>query len=180
MTSNNKILLRLTLAFFMLFSLCTFKTFGQTLKEDKVDEFTNQKIKRTSWETLNQTMAFAAYFRISRINDQDYFDLKLMIGVSVFSIEKDQEIMLKLSNGEIVKLPNCKYAITCKGCGANGLAGSSSEGIQVSYLLNKENFEKIKNSPVAKIRIYTNDGYVEEECKEKYASKILKAINLIE
>lgn len=158
------------------------QTFGQKLEENEVDEFTNNKIKRTSWETLNMTTKFTAYFRISRINSHDYFELKMMFGGyrgKVFSIDKDQEIMFKLNNGEFVKLPNLEYTITCTGCGAKGLSGSSAQGIKVSYLLNKEEFEILKNNKVIKMRIYTNDGYVESEIKEKHVKKIPKALELI-
>lgn len=155
-------------------------TFGQTLEENKVDEFTNNTVKRTSWETLNMTMKFTAYFRVSSINDHDYFDLKLMLGGKVFSIGKDQEIMFKLDNGEFVKLPNLKFTITCTGCGAKGYSGSAAQGIKVSYPIDKEQFEKLKNNTVVKIRIYTNDGYVENDTKEKHAKKIQTALKLVE
>ncbi|MDJ1505206.1 hypothetical protein [Xanthocytophaga agilis] len=154
--------------------------FSQTLEENKVDEFTNNKVKRTSWEALNMTMKFTTYFRISRINDQDYFDLKMMKGAGVFSIDKDQEIMFKLSNGEFVKLPNLRYTVTCTGCGAKGLAGSTGQGIEVSYPINKEQFEQLKNNIVVRDRIYTTDGYVEDDTKEKNAKKISEALKLIE
>ena len=158
-------------------------TYGQTLEENKVDEFTDNTVKRTSWETLNMTMSFTSYFRISHINDNYYFDLKMMIGGTggkVFSIAKDQEIMFKLDNGEIVKLPNLEYTITCTGCGAKGLSGSNAQGIKVSYSINKEQFEQLKNNTIIKIRIYTNDGYIEEDTKEKHAKKIPYALKLVE
>jgi hypothetical protein len=162
-----------------LLTLFTVATYAQELEENKIDEFTNIKVKRTSWETLNNTMEFTAYFRISRLNDIDYFDLKMM-NAGIFSIGKGQELMFKLSNGEIVKLQNIEYAITCTGCGAIGFGGSAGQGIQVSYLIDKENFEKLKSNSVVKIRIYTNSGYVENDTKEKNAKKIKSALPLVE
>ena len=156
------------------------ETLGQTLEENQVDEFSNNSVKRTSWETLNMTMTFSGYFRISRINDNNYFDLKLMLGGSVFSIDKDQQIMFKLDNGEFVKLSNLEYRITCTGCGAKGFSGSSAQGIKVSYPIDKEQFEQLRNNTVVKIRIYTNDGYVEDDTKEKHAKKIPAALKLVE
>ena len=97
-------------------------TFGQKLVTNKIDGFTNSSIKRTSYERLNWSTSFVGYFRISKINENTYFDLKMMINTSVFSINKGQEIMFKFFSGEIIKLPNIEYAITCTGCGAKGFA----------------------------------------------------------
>ncbi|MDW7692121.1 hypothetical protein R9C00_14730 [Flammeovirgaceae bacterium SG7u.111] len=160
--------------------LISLVSLSQTLKQNEIDEFTNNSIKRTSWETLNMTMKFAAYFRLSNINGESYFDLKMMIGSKVFSIDKNQELMIKLSDGEIVKLPNLKFATTCKGCGAKGISGSGAQGIQVSYPITKNQIEKLKTGKGNKIRIYTNDGYVENDMKMNIYKKIVKALALIE
>jgi hypothetical protein len=173
-----KKLLQITLAaIFVIFSLQT--TRAQTLEENKTDDFTNNKVKRTSWETVNETMSFSAYFRISQINSDTFFDLKLMIGGKVFSVKKDQELMFKLENGEVVKLANLEYTITCKGCGARGFIGSAAEGAKMSYLIDKDQLEKLKTSKVVKLRIYTSDGYVENDIKEKNSKKIQTAILLL-
>ena len=154
--------------------------FSQQLVENYVDEFTNNKIKRTSWTSINNMLRFTAYFRISRINDNYYFDLKLMIGTSVFSIEKDQELMFKLSNGEVIKLLNTQYAITCTGCGAKGFLGSQAQGIHTSYYFTNEQIKKLKEIPAIKIRIYTSKGYVEDNIKPKYYKKLQTALFLVE
>lgn len=173
-------LIFLTVIIFGVTSL-TFGLHGQSLEENKVDEFTNNAVKRTSWELLCFSMKnnFTSYFRISRINEYNYFDLKLMIG-GIFSIDKDQEIMFKLDNEDIVKLLNLKYEVTCKGCGAIGLSGSNVQGINVSYTLDEEQFEMLKNHEVVKVRIFTNDGYVEGDTKRKHVKKIPKALELVE
>lgn len=156
-------------------------TLGQTLEENKVDEFTNNTVKRTSWEMFNSDFKFTAYFRVSQINDNQYFDLKLMLASgSVFSIGKDQEIMFKLSNDTIIKLPNLEYSVSCRGCGAKGLMGSEAQGIQVSYPISKTQSDLLKSISIAKVRIYTNDGYIEDEMKTKNAVKIKKALALLE
>lgn len=155
--------------------------FGQKLKENEVDEFTNNVVKRTSWESLNQSMKFTAYFRISKINNSYYFDLKMMLGTGpVFSIAKDQELMFKLAGGEVVNLKNLEYTITCTGCGSVGLMGSDAQGIQVSYPINLEAVEKLSEETIEKFRIYTNDGYVENDLKSKIDSKIKKCLKLVE
>ena len=171
---KNKLLIQI-----IIISIISFNAFGQEIEENRVDDFTGNSIKRTSWETLNMTMKFAAYFRISNIDDLYFFDLKMMIGGKVFSIDKEQELMLKLSNNEIITLPNLKHTITCNGCGARGLSGSNAQGIKVSYLITEEQIYKLKDSDVTKIRIYTTNGYVENDLKSKHNKKIKKAMSLI-
>lgn len=155
---------------------------SQSLVENKVDEFTEKAIKRTSWETMTMKFGFVTYFRVSSVNHYKYFDLKMMIGSDgkVFSISKDQELMLKLDNGEIVKLKNIESTVTCRGCGAKGLSGSSAHGIKVSYSINQDEFNLLKNNLIKKYRVYTNDGYYEKELKSKQSKKIIKALELIE
>jgi hypothetical protein len=152
--------------------------FSQTLEENKVDEFTNASVKRTSWETLNMTRKFDAYFRISKIDSIVLFDLKMILG-NVFSIDEGQEIMFKLTNDEIVKLPNLEYEITCSGCGAIGYAGSRAQGIYVKYPMKSEQIEKLMNDRVEKIRVYTNVGYVEDEFRNEDYLKFQKALTLV-
>ena len=88
--------------------------------------------------------------------------------------------MLKLSNDEIIRLPNLKYEITCTGCAAKGFAGSAAQGVNVSYILDKDQLEKLKSYEVVKIRVYTTDGYVEDDSKQKNTDQIKTALKLIE
>lgn len=172
---------RIILKFIIVFIFCNLsQIYGQTLDENKIDDFTNLKVKRTSWETLNMTYSYSAYFRISRINDNNYFDLKMMLGGKAFSIDKNQEIMFKLNNNEFVKLQNPEFTVTCTGCGAKGFNGSGAQGLKISYPLNEDDINKLKNNTVVKIRIYTNDGYVENDTKESIANKIPIALMLVE
>lgn len=154
---------------------------AQTIEEDYIDEFTGDTITRTSWETLIFDSSYVSYFRISRINNNEYFDLKLMFSVNggkVFSIDKDQKIMFKLENGNFVKIPNSKYEITCNGCGAKGISGANAQGIKVSYPMINDQFNNLKNNLILKIRIYTTDGYIEFEPKKKHAKKIKVGLSL--
>jgi len=171
---------KITFLILILSIFISINSFGQKLKENKTDEFTNNSVKRTSWEMINSNMQFTAYIRISKINESHYFDLKMMMNGSVFSISEGQKLMFKLSNGEVINLENLKYAVTCTGCGATGLMGSDAQGIQVSYPISVENIEKLKEISIEKFRIYTNDGYVENDMKSKNDKKIKKCLSLVE
>jgi hypothetical protein len=156
------------------------KSFGQKLEESHTDDFTGKTVKRTSWETLSSSMSTMsnAHFRISLVGDFETFDMKLMMN-KVFSIDKDAQLMLKLDDGEVVTLQNLEYQITCKGCGATGFAGSEAEGIEVRYPLSKEQIIILKAHKVVKVRTTTNDGYFDNDIKDKNASKIQACLNLL-
>jgi hypothetical protein len=157
----------------------TAKSFGQKLEENKVDDFTKSSVKRTSWESFYSSLGSGnAHFRFSLVGDSETFDFRLMRD-KVFSIDKDMQIMLKLDNGDIVTLNNLEYTITCNGCGAVGFAGSQAEGIDVRYPIDKEQVAKLKAGKVVKVRVYTGDGYIDQDIKDKNAAKITAALNLL-
>jgi hypothetical protein len=153
---------------------------SQKLVEDGVDEFTGNYVKRTSWKTICENMSIVVYFRVTKINKDIFFNLKVMKNNKVFSIDKDALLMFKLENKEVVELPNLEYAMTCIGCGAISISGSQTEGIETSYLLNHEQFNKLKNNVAIKFRIYSSLGYMEDDLKLNNYEKIKKSLTLIQ
>lgn len=162
----------------ILLTVASLRSFAQKLEENKKDEFSNKSIKRTSWETLYKTLTTESHFSFSKVDTSAFIHVKLMIG-NVFSIDKDQELMLKLDNGDIVKLLNTKFEVTCEGCGAVGFIGSGAQGLDVAYWIAKDQLDKLKAHKVVKVRIYTNEGYIEQDIKDKNANKITACVNLI-
>jgi len=162
----------------ILFCVTSLQVFAQKLEENKKDDFSNKSIKRTSWETLYKTLSTESHFSFSKVDSSAFINVKMMIG-KVFSIDKGDELMLKLDNGDIVKLTCIAYEVTCNGCGAVGLIGSQAEGLNVAYWLSKDQLDKLKTHKIVKVRINTTDGYVEQDIKEKNANKIITCINLI-
>lgn len=167
-----------TLLFLIILFCISAKSFGQKLEENKIDDFTKDSIKRTSWESLYSTISGNAHYRFSLVNDNETFDFKLMLD-RIFFIDKDMQIMFKLQNGDIVTLNNLEYTFTCKGCGATGFIGSEAQGIEVSYPISKHQVEKLKAGKIVKVRVYTSDGYLDENVKEKNAAKIIASLNLL-
>jgi hypothetical protein len=170
--------IKIIFAFLLLCSTAVLS--AQNLEKNEIDEFTGNTVKRTSWETFNNNTGFYGHFRISKINNSYFFDLKMMIGNSVFSINQNDELLFKLSNDDVVTLNNIEYSLACIGCGAKGFAGSQGYGVNTSYPISIEQIEQLKNSDIVKIRIYTSKGYVESDIKAKHASKINKALTIIE
>lgn len=178
MRSNNYEIILIT----ALFTLVSYGLSSQTIVENQIDEFTNQSIKRTSWEPLSKNMNGALHFRISQINSHYFLDLKMIIGQggSVFSIGENDELMFKFMNGEVIKMMNKKFTITCEGCGAVGFIGSTAQGIQVSYPLNEDQVKLIVSNNIEKIRVYRTKDYIEESIKPKYADSVKIALSLLQ
>lgn len=173
---------RILLLSFISFSLTVM---SQELKENKVDEFTKNKVKKSSWELLTKgsfrANSFRSFFRFSQINDAYYIDIKMMpISGGVYSISKGAELMFKVDTGQIISLKNIDYTISCRGCGAKGFAGSEAMGTQTSYVISKDDLLLLKNKLIHKMRIYTNDGYMEEEISDKSRELIVGTINLLD
>jgi len=162
----------------ILLTVASLRSFAQKLEEDKKDDFSNKSVKRTSWETLYKTLSTESHFSFSKVDSSAFINVKLMIG-KVFSIEKNQELMFKLDNGDIVKLACLEYQVTCNGCGAVGLIGRQAEGLNAAYWLSKDQLDKLKTHKVVKVRINTIYGYIDEDVKEKNANKIMACVNLI-
>lgn len=153
------------------------KISAQTIEENYTDDFTNNKIIRTSWEVFSRNPDLNGYLRISKINNKTYLDLKLFTGV--VSMEKGSEFMLKLTNDSIVKLAANETVISCLGCGAIGLLGSQAYGLNVSFELAEEIIALLFQKPVKKARIYFRTGYREADIKEKFGDVIQKLLSLV-
>ena len=160
-------------------------THGQMIKEDQVDEFTKNKVVRTSWEPLTKKGKIYSHARVSKINTTTYLDFKIMLSAgltmdhSVFAIEKGETVMLKLNNDTIVTLNNPEHLISCTGCGAINIIGSGVQGIHLKIDLTDNQISTLLDHKITKIRIYTTDGYVENEVPDKFQEIVSKELSLI-
>jgi hypothetical protein len=157
---------------------------AQTIKEDKLDEFTKNRVKRTSWEPLSKRGSIYTHVSAVKINNSFYLDLKVMLaggpkGGSIFSVNDGKSIMFKLQNDTILSLTNPKYEIACLGCGAVGLIGSQAYGVRISIPLNQSQYDFLASNKITKFRLYTTDGYVESEIKDNFQNIVIKEFQLI-
>lgn len=155
-------------------------TFGQELTKNEVDEFTGKTVKETSWETLNKKSKLYSYVRFRKVDSTIYFVFKMMIGNKVYSVDKGEVLYLKFADEEIVKISNSQYQLTTYGAGAVGLIGSKALGVELTCLINQETLSKLEEKTLAKVRVYTSDGYVEAEVKEKQAENFKELAKLID
>ncbi|MGM0641929.1 MAG: hypothetical protein ACQESN_10970 [Thermotogota bacterium] len=164
------------------FLLTIFSTglFAQKIKQREVDEFTKNKVVRTSWETINADLKFTCSIRGAIINESYYLDFKIMMGMGgVFAVPDGESIMLLLDNDEVIEIINPEHIVSSTGAGATGIMGSGTHGVYLSCKVTEKQLRNIINSSIAKIRIYTTDGYVESEINNRKAKKADKIIELI-
>lgn len=155
-------------------------SYSQKLTTNEVDEFTHHAVKRTSWETLSTSMKIGYYIRISKIDDILYLDLKVLPMGKAFALQEGDDFMFKFDNDSIVTLKNLKTVFPCVGCGSpGGLTGASSLGVETSYVIPDNLIDSFKNLGVAKFRLYTAKGFLEEEIKKK-ANLIKELIALVQ
>lgn len=153
---------------------------AQKIEINKVDDFTGSVIIRTSWEKLAQSMSGTMHLRVSKIDSYYSVDVKLMLGAgSIFSISEDSDLMFKLQDGQVITVKALEYAITGRGEGAVGFIGSQAMGIRATYNIRLKDIQTLAVFPVLKMRVYTNDGYVDFDLSEKRSMLLGKTFALL-
>jgi hypothetical protein len=152
----------------------------QELKENKVDEFTKDSIKTTTWQALDVKGSMTFNYRVVKKNTDVALEMKLITG-KVLSIEKDAKLMFILAGTDsTIWIENDEYKISCNGCGAYNLFGSNAEGIDVFYNVPDNVLSMLLSNRVAKYRIYTSAGYIESDVREPKAAVFQKSFALVQ
>ena len=156
---------------------------AQKLVEDKTDEFTKTYVKRTDWCPLHKKKGSArphrSYFRISKLNDDVYFDLMMMLNNQVYSIKEGDQIMFLFEDKSVVTISNLKHTVSEIGGGTDQYGGSANYGTTTSYKLSKEDIEKLSKGWITKFRIYTSLGYSEFEEDYNLNPHLKKCLELV-
>ncbi|HQX30613.1 MAG: hypothetical protein IPI00_15440 [Flavobacteriales bacterium] len=171
-----------SLVLLLLFVTCTLTTSAQKLDEDKVDEFTKVAIKRTTWEKFvggGGMATLSTHIRLSKLNERVVIELKMIRSNTVYSIDESANLMFLFANGDVVTLHNNEFALTCSGCGATGFVGSTGMGTHTRYPIGEEDIAKMSKDTIAKVRIYTNDGYIERDVSNKESAMVQKMLALV-
>jgi|TARA_R110002153_G_C13010229_1_gene466191 hypothetical protein len=165
---------------FILLFIITSASFSQKIVKHKIDEFTNQVIKDTSWEKLAWNGNMNALVRGRRVDLNYYLEFKMILDNKVYSVDEGEVLLLKLSDGDILKLNNLKFEVSSVGGGSVGISGSNLLGINFTCSISESEITKLKNKDLVKLRIYTSEGYKEESVKQKRVLKFKKLISLLE
>lgn len=154
---------------------------SNTLEENKVDEFTGHKIKRTHYQVISISNSYSQpymFCRFSKIDDDYFLDLKLELPSGHAPIiEKNALLMIKLKSGSIVELKNLKFNLPCNGCGSTGF--SNVVGVMTSFPISESNLQMLSTDVPVKVRAYMEGGYVETDVKEDNGNKISEIARLV-
>lgn len=156
-------------------ALCAFAFLanGQKLKVNKIDDFTGKSIKETSREMLfSDGLMDAADFRIRKIDSICFVDIRWG-RTGIFSISKDAELILLMKDKSTYTLKSMSYEIASRG--EYGVYNGN-----ITYANPSEfNLKSLENNSIAKVRLYTTDGYADYEVKEKHAENMAKCLKLV-
>lgn len=157
---------------------------GTAIVQDEVDAFTGHRIKKTTFERASNHYAMSPsmfnFIGFKKIDNSYVLDLKTtLVSGAVFAIDKDDQLMMKLRSGEILKLNAIEHKISCSGCGAEGTVHSGVQGLLQSYPIMPKQIKKLSEDPPVLIRLYLTTGYIEEPVPAEEASNIGKIATLI-
>lgn len=143
---------------------------AQRIAENETDEFTGVKKVATNWGTLYMNMSGTMHYRIRVLDKRPYLHVKLYTGSRLVTIRQSHQFMLKLENDSIVKLSPSESSVGCFGCASiDGFIGSKAAGVSVYYPLSVSDVNSLVRFGLKKTRIYTDEGYFEEQINEKKA-----------
>lgn len=151
---------------------------AQKLVKDEVDEFTGNKVRKTSYEKLVYPSK-QMYVHMLFVDGQYVLGMKSMLG-GVYSIGSDDLLYLKLGNNEVVKLTPMESTVACKGCGSpSAISAANVYGTFVQYKLSDEDVKLLESSPIVKVRCTYSKGMAEAEVKGKRQTVVQDLIKLI-
>lgn len=156
-------------------------TFGQNCKYkiNTIDEFTKSQILQTKDELLTVSgmgFGFSASYAFKKIDNTRY----LRLGVSspsIFTLKKGDEILFKTENENPVSL---KFPETIIADGQyNSSLKTTHWGTYILIPISDDVYSRFQNEKILKLRIYTADGYIDDDVKEKRAVKFKELLNCI-
>jgi len=137
--------------------------FGQKIKENSIDEFTGRSKTTTDVIWFSTPNRFNSYCRFVRFDSVCYANFRLSMYGKVIAVENGAKLMLKLANDSIITLYNKEYAVAQKGHASFGFVGSGVEGVNLFFPIPPEYYSVLTTKTIIKIRLYTTDGYSDQE-----------------
>jgi hypothetical protein len=155
---------------------------AQKIVENKIDDFTHDSVKVTSWAPLVNNFGpnMKMRTRVWVIGENLFLGVTLVRPGPDMEMTEGANLMFKTQAGNIITLRNSKDQLSCTGCAARGLYGSNAPGLVLSFPVSREDMRILAAQRVAKIRIDLVDGYWEHDVKNKLAEKLQKQIGLVQ
>lgn len=163
--------------------LVLFSTFiyGQDCKykRNEVDEFTKDKILETKPELFTISgmgLGFSTSYSLLKINDQKFIKFNVT-SPSIFTLQKGSEIMFKVEaeNPIILTFPE---SIVANGSYNTSLK-STHWGGSIVIPINDINYQRLLNEKITKLRVYTANGFIDDDISEKRDKKFKALLTCI-
>jgi hypothetical protein len=157
---------------FIIILLSNLVSKGQKIEKNIKDDMTGDRIIQTDYSYFKKGFNDWSFYRFNSFNKRIYFDIKISLGSSVFSIREGMELILKFENDSIIKLTSPLNEISRRGQASIGLMGSELPGVNIGYPINQEILYKFQNWRIKKVRVYTSEGFKEWEVNDDYKGGI--------
>ena len=145
--------------------------------KNKVDDFTGERIIQTQEKNMVRVDMSGNFIRMSalKIDDQRFLDVTIY-SMQVFSIKKNNALMIRTEDGEVVELKFTGGVVAdYKG------SGNMTQWFASNLIpLNKELYDKLKSVRPDKMRWYLSDGYHEKVCKKRHTELLQEMLACIE
>ncbi len=153
-------------------------------KTNEVDEFTKNTILETKGGILTISgmgLGFSTAFSLKKINNTRYLNFQV-ISPSIFTLREDDEIMFKTDSENTInfKFPKTIIADYISGTRIGTSTTPSMWTGKILIPISDENYERLLAETISKLRVYTSDGYVDDDIKGKRAKKLQKYLKCIE
>lgn len=162
------------LALFIFFLFISLNLFSQKITKNTTDEFTGSSIVQTS----DVDIANDFWCSLKKINSVCILNLYFNGGKNIYTSNKDDELLIKFTNGEIISLKN-RELVTAELI-QNTINGRyySHFTISPTYIIDTEQLNKLKNNPIQTIRLSLSEKYADGAVNERNAKKLMKLFNL--
>lgn len=139
-------------------------------KKNEIDDFTKKKIIETKSEWLCENVAYS----FKKNDDTKY--LRVEIGsFKVFAISDGAKLMFLTDKEDPIVLIFQKYEISRTTPGA-----IASQYVSEIINISEDVLKRFQNEKITKVRIYTTDGYIDHDIKEKRFKRFQETLKCIQ
>lgn len=162
------------LVLFIFFLSVSLNLFSQKITKNTTDEFTGSSIVQTSDVDISDDF----WCSVKKVNSVYILNLYFNGGKSIYTSNKDDELLIKFISGEIISLQN-RELVTSELI-QNTINGRyfSHFTISPTYVIDSEQLNKLKNNPIQTIRLSLSGKYADGAVNERSAKKLMKLFNL--
>jgi len=155
---------------------------SQKIKETKTDNTTGEKIVSTMPEMIYAVTSKDQYISTECIRKGNQYTLILRVTTTntVYVIQQNKPLILKLSNDSLLRLPVPEEVYSKLGGGIQESLGQIKYGISIPFKLSEKEKNVLVNYPVKLIRVYADNFSDDYEIKSKKQGLISKQLKFLE